>query len=511
MFQFKTIGVASKQPVLFAMDDYYFPLKSNVCHYLSKPEIIEQPVLTRSDRVDAPDSLAAHFYGTVLYDEGKYRMWYLGMSLGLNPDMPAQELELHRKKTNGSLGGIMSGPICYAESDNGIDWVKPNLGQLLYKGNRNNNGIDLPDAFVHSPTVIKDEDDPDPKRRYKMVYTHIYNTEFNGGFQTARVATSPDGIHWTAGARGPIPEFVEHASFYKYNGLYVLNGQCLCGFRRSEGGAATGRQGTAWISTDFDNWMKESADSFWLADPHDPTQRGTYFAYDQVHLGTAPIVYDNVAVGLYGLWHHQQNPFKETSCDFGLLISNDGLTFREPVKGHVYISSQESHATPVPGKELKTNLCQSNGIINVGDETRIYHGRWRNAWVPEGVTDDYSGEVGLAILPRDRWGAIGLNPNQKEGSLLSIPITFPERDFSLAINADGAEGIRVEFTDEHFRTIPEFSGENSGIVSKDGLDQIVEWPTNQLLKLAGKTVRMRLKLEKKDQVDPRVYAVYLVK
>ncbi len=308
-----------------------------------------------------------------------------------------------------------------------------------------------------------------------------------------------------------IPQFIEHAGFYKYNGLYVLNGHCLWGFRKSDGGADTGRQGFAWISTDFDHWMKESADSFWLPEPQDPAQRGKSFSYDQVHLGTAPIVYDNVAVGLYGLWHHQQVPFSETSCDFGLLISNDGLKFREPVKGHVYMSAKESPATPVPGKSIKTVLCQSNGILNVGDETRIYHGRWRNAWVPEGVTDDYSGEIGLAILPRDRWGALGLNPDRNEGSLLSVPIAFPDGDISIAINADGAEGIRVEFTDEQFRTIPEFSGEHAGTVSGDGLHQIVEWPAHQLRKLAGQTVRMRVKLERKDRVDPRVYAVYLVK
>lgn len=511
MFQFKTIGVASNHPVLFAMDDSYFPFKSNVCHYLCKPEIIEKPVLERSERPDAPDSLAAHFYGTVLYDEGKYRMWYLGMSLGINPDMPAQELEMHRKKTNASLGGIMSGPICYAESDNGIDWVKPNLGQLLYKGNRNNNGIDLPEGFVHAPAVIKDEDDPDPNRRYKMVYTYIYNTGTIGCSHTSRTATSPDGIHWTAGKAGMIDEALEHSSLYKVNGLYVINGQALSGKRRSEGGAPLGRQATAWVSTDFDNWLKEGVDSFRLLENQPPSERGTRNNYDQVHLGVAPVVYDNVSVGLYGLWHHCEKPFAGTSCDFGIVISNDGLLFREPVKGHVYISSQESCATPVQGKTFHTNLCQSNGILNVGDETRIYHGRWRNAWAPEGVTDDYSGEIGLAILPRDRWGAIGLIPNSQDGSLLSAPITFTEGSFSIKINADGVEGIRVEFTDEFFRTIPEFSGDNGGIVARDGLDQIIEWPANQLYKLSGQTVRMRLKLDKKDQIEPRVYAVYLVK
>lgn len=512
MFQLKKPGISVDQAVMLAIDDTSFPLRRNACLYLNKPQIRQQPVLTRtSNKRDAPDSLAAQFYGTVLLDEGKYRMWYVGMSLEINPDMPEEELNLIRNKPRAGLGGIMSGPICYAESDDGINWVKPNLGRLLYKGSRNNNGLDLPDALVNSATIIKDMEDPDANRRYKMVYTHFNFNEHSFGWPTMRTATSPDGIHWVASARGLIPEFIEHSSFYKYDGLYIVNGQSCSPFHSSEGGALRGRQGFAWVSPDFKTWVQESAESFLLQEPADPTKRGLTLDYDQVHLGTAPIVYDNVAVGLYGLWHHHQHPFKEVSCDLGLVISNDGLMFREPVKGHVYISQKECHATPVPGKEFNTNLCQANGIINVGDETRIYHGRWRNAWVPEGVTDDYSGEVGLAVLPRDRWGALGLNPDSKEGSLLTGSIIFPDGDFQLKINADGVAGIRVEITDEFFRPIPEFSGENSGVITRDGLDQIIEWLTNPLEKLAGKSVRIRLKLEKEGQLEPRVYAVYLMK
>ena len=52
-------------------------------------------------------------------------------------------------------------------------------------------------------------------------------------------------------------------------------------------------------------------------------------------MGVAPASFGNVCVGLYGLWHCAPE-FHDISCDFGLAISNDGLHFREPVKGRVF-------------------------------------------------------------------------------------------------------------------------------------------------------------------------------
>ena len=61
----------------------------------------------------------------------------------------------------------------------------------------------------------------------------------------------------------------------------------------------------------------------------------------------------HVVVGLYGLWHNYPGDrsrnvpaswfgHEKTSCDLGLVVSNDGIHFREPVKGHVYISRVDS-------------------------------------------------------------------------------------------------------------------------------------------------------------------------
>ena len=63
--------------LLLAIDDHSLPFKRHLTYYLSKPDVRKEPVLTPSlDDPNAPDHMAAFFYGTVLYDEGRFRMWH---------------------------------------------------------------------------------------------------------------------------------------------------------------------------------------------------------------------------------------------------------------------------------------------------------------------------------------------------------------------------------------------------------------------------------------------------
>lgn len=72
-----------------AIDDVSLPFKKNVGLYLSKPAVRQEPVLAPSPfGSGAPDDSAAHFYGTVLHDAGKFRMWYYACHWGKNPDWP---------------------------------------------------------------------------------------------------------------------------------------------------------------------------------------------------------------------------------------------------------------------------------------------------------------------------------------------------------------------------------------------------------------------------------------
>src|ERR1700722_19501811 len=72
-------AIEAPKTVLLAIDDYSLPLKENLCYYLSQPTVRANPVLTPSrDNPHATDTTGADFYGTVLQDGGKFRMWYYG-------------------------------------------------------------------------------------------------------------------------------------------------------------------------------------------------------------------------------------------------------------------------------------------------------------------------------------------------------------------------------------------------------------------------------------------------
>jgi hypothetical protein len=483
LFEFPGTGVSGRgSAVLLAIDDVMLPLRHAVCDYLSKPAVHKGPVLTPTrDNPRAPDHYGSHFYGSVLNENGKFRMWYYPVSQGDTPTDLAQ------------------GPVCYAESPDGLRWTKPNLGQLEFRGSRANNAIRLPESKIEGVEVIRDDDDPDPARRYKMVYN-----PHNGKTWTIQTATSPDGIAWTPRKDFAMNWFVEQASFIRHGGLYIVHGQALS---YSEGGARGGRQGYAWVSADFQRWLPASVPAFLLPEPASPADRGGSKPYDQVHLGVGTASFGTVAVGLYGLWHQRGWGEGGTSCDLGLVVSNDGLHFREPVKGRVYISTTDSPVTPLPGKNFPTILCQANGILNVGDETRIYHGRWRNAE----YGSEYYAEVALATLPRDRWGALGLVPGAAEGSVWSAPVKVPAGGCRVSLNAEGASGIRVELTDEQFRPLDGFAGAASGTLAANGLDAPVVWSRGKLAALGGRTVRLHVELRKSGAADPRLYAVYLRK
>ena len=473
---------------ILAIDDNALRDREGLTLTLAKPDVRQEPVLTpESGNPSAPDSMAAHFYGTVLHDNGKFRMWYYAVSL-----------------VKGHEQDLKQGPVCYAESDDGLHWTKPKLGQVEINGSKENNGIYLPDPITQVAMVIIDEDDPDPARRYKMLYTAKKDT------WVFRPAYSADGIHWDVPEDYPTDKFLESGSLFKFGERWIVHGQ---GIGRNDKGVEEGRQGYASTSTDFKTWDVPYHESFRLPEPDDIGKRGLLADYPQVHLGVGAASFGNVAVGLYGAWHNPAEADRRKTgwygaglitCDLGLVVSNDGVTFREPVPGHVFISENESPATPLPGTTDPTILCQANGILNVGEETFIYHGRWRNA---TDTAKNYYAEIGLATLPKDRWGSLSIAVSAEAGTVWSAPITLPEGGANLSLNADGFEHISVEIADADGVLLPEYSGRNAGetLIIKAN-ESPVRGADKRLEGLAGKTVRLKIGI-RNDR--GRLFAVYL--
>ncbi len=513
------------QPILLAIDDVSLPWRKNVGLYLSQPTVRPEPVLAPSPLAgNAPDNLAAHFYGTVLRDAGRFRMWYYACHRGRNPDWPPRKMR-QVAKNPGWLSGapagceICQGPLCYAESDDGLAWTKPALGQVLFKGRRDNNALDLPHTVVSGAAVLRDDAEANPARRYKLVYQYFPDQteppipEY-GALPTIACAVSPDGLAWTVTAMPFVNQFVEHCAFLRHAGQYIVHSQAFPGHGWSgvytEGGAAGGRAGVAHATRDFDHWPDLWAPTFALPEPRDPAGRESEKPYDQVHLGVGAASLGNVCVGIYGLWHGHPE-FAAISADLGLVVSNDGLRFREPAAapGQVFIHRAASPAPTVSDRAFNTILCQGNGILNVGAETRIYHGRWRNVGQQAGdIAAYYYAEIALATLPRDRWGALGLNPGADEGAVCSAPLALPARGGALTLNAVGVAGLTVELLDERLQPIPGFAA--GRVAGADGLDCPVRWPGQALSELGGQTVRVQVKLRRVGAAAPRLYALNLV-
>ena len=88
--------------------------------------------------------------------------------------------------------------VCYATSKDGIRWEKPELNHMEFRGSKANNIVLRWNNWNHS--VIRDPEDPDPDRRYKMGYWQTRDRERCGIW----AAFSPDGIRWTDYEKNPV-------------------------------------------------------------------------------------------------------------------------------------------------------------------------------------------------------------------------------------------------------------------------------------------------------------------
>ena len=96
--------------------------------------------------------------------------------------------------------------VCYAESDDGIHFIKPDLNLFNFNKIKDANIVLVGNdghSLRYANSVIIDPKDKDPDRRYKMAYFDFAQdgkTEYPG----LCVAFFPGGIHWTKHSRAPL-------------------------------------------------------------------------------------------------------------------------------------------------------------------------------------------------------------------------------------------------------------------------------------------------------------------
>jgi len=451
-----TLSAAAEERTFFAFDDESIPWRGNVkLTMVTADKHPANPVLKHGPE-GAPDHGHAVMYGSVLRIGGKFRMWYLGMS----------QTTIERGQAPGYWR-----PMCYAESEDGVHWTKPDLGLVEFNGSKKNN-ICLVESEVYSLsrvddylTVLYEPDEPDPARRYKCAFiAHPPFEDVRGGrskigpdekrWCSFVCATSADGWQWKVVGDHPANaggERFEVSGLYHFGGFYYASGQLLSPWQFRPDGGDIGRAMRVYRSADFAHWDQTTALGFarpgQLIAPPVPGQ--------QTHMGAGIWNRGNVLLGLYGQWQDAPQPPPKgakshllgTRIDLGFIVSNDGIHWREPAPGHRTI------ARGLDGEWDSIALLQAHAFANVGDQTYLWYSHW-----------DCDGEfrnqdIGLATLRRDGFGYLSaINPD--------APATCETAFFDagegarLFVNADGP--VTIELLNEELKVI------GRGDVSKPG-------------------------------------------
>jgi hypothetical protein len=256
-----------------------------------------------------------------------------------------------------------------------------------------------------------------------------------------------------------------------------------------------------FASADFTHWQQAGSISFWR---HDLNKRADFsVAGSQVHLGASIWHRRNVLLGLYGQWEAAEGDQNfNVRMNLGLIISNDGVVFREPVRNFPFIPWGKERS------DWKTiRLLQANAFVNHGDTTYIWYGGASDK-TGKSIAIESNAEVGLATMPRDRFGY--LRPTDADAVLISQSLPAVDGMVEVAVNVEGvsdAARLRIELLDSAFQPIDGFSGEKSAFVTKSSLRGPAVWTTGPLAAVKG-AHRIRIAFEGEQTKNIRLYGVY---
>ena len=403
--------------------------------------------------------------------------------------------------------------LFYAESKDGIHWVKPKLGQVEYLG-YNTNFISLPfSETARSNTVFRDPAASREQERYKMIYF-----DKPDGKKGMFPAYSADGFVWKPYEvdRPTVPYWSDTNNNLMWDSkrrryiLYLRTGTSLSRWMDPEPiypeGARTRTAGFA-TSTDFLNWdspqKKRNPDDRFIcfhADEKDlPGSRDFYtlevMPYEDGFIGLTSVYHNMFGVAPAGMDSGKARSPWMDRMDVQLLWSRDAEKFVRIGQGRPFIPNG-------PEGSWDQDLVYSvHGGIVRKDEGEIwlyYEGFTGHHWF-EARKEPQRGQVGLAVLRLDGFACV-----TGQGTLTTRALTF--EGSRLHINASGVDKysgpgfgtVQVEVLDpETGQPIAAFTKEDSEEFGGDEISHEVTWEgRSDLTALQGKVIQLRFHLDR---------------
>jgi hypothetical protein len=417
---------------------------------------------------DRPWEGATCGFFCVIDDNGLYRLYYRGSANNPRGD------DRHTSDTPMT--------VCYAESRDGINWTRPNLGLVEFRGSKDNNIIWMgQEALAFAPFLDTNPATP-PSERFKATAA----TVIPGRKQYALVGfTSADGIRWTKiGEQSIIPDETTNVFDSQNVSFWDHARQKYVTFYRAQ------KSGTRWTkfaeSAEFARWPKESIQ--WFDFGSAPMEQ--LYTCAAKPYARAPHIY----VGFPNRYHphrtspQQFDPAKNAGVNDAVFMSSrDG----------VHWDRRFLEAFIRPGRD-PLNWTDRNNYVAAGllqtapDELSLY------------FSQNYrSGTAHLrrGVLRLD--GMVSVNAGYNGGEFVTKPFTFRGDSLVLNFETSAAGSVRIELQDVNGNPIPGYALENFPPLWGDNVAQVVQWTANprwgtSLKKLEGTPIRLRVVLRDAD-------------
>ncbi|MEX2026892.1 MAG: hypothetical protein WEH44_06315, partial [Pirellulaceae bacterium] len=443
---------------------------------------------------DAPWEGSGSGYHSIYQDGDKYRMYYKAWHLAVAPG---------KVKTD-------THPLlcCYAESSDGIQWTKPELGLHEFAGSKANNIVIASETIGKArvdaghPAVFKD-DNPDAPAdaKYKAIVR-------SAGTKGVLALKSPDGIHFTLLSEEPIItdgafDSQNLAFWDPHHRLYraywrVFTAGAPVGDGR---GARSFRAIRTATSGDFLHWENQ-ADLTYIDSPIEQlytNQIKPYHRAPHILLGFPARYIDRGQVeslrDLPEPEHRQMrssaSPRYGTAITDGLFMaSRDGVQFKRWNEAFLRPGIERPGTWNYGQQYLAWHLVETRSPLpDAPPELSLYASE--SYWTGD------SSVLRRYTLRLD--GFVSVSAPASGGELLTRPLSFAGRQLLVNFATSAAGELRLELQEPNGTPIPGFELEECHTLFGDAVQRQVRWKGgHNVAALAGKPLRLRAVLRDAD-------------
>ena len=363
--------------------------------------------------------------------------------------------------------------VCLAESDDGLQWRRVDVGLIEHHGSTDNNIVWKGEGSSAFTPMLDTNPDARPEAKYKAIAT----TRDERGRRLA-VFQSPDGLRWEKMRDAPIltHESVSPRAFDSPNVAfwdaereeYRIYFRDWVDNRVREIKTATSQDFLHWSEPEWIEWNPEAPLEHLYTNAVQPYPRAPH-----------------LLVGFPARYHPDRGEMVEPL----LMTSRDGRTFRRwenalirPGRNADRWYNRSNYVetgflltpSPLPGEQTELSILTCEGYYR-GEDTRLRRYSYRLD------------------------GFVSLHAGAEGGEVLTKPVTFTGDALRLNYSTAVAGHVRVELQHPDGTPIAGCTLDDMPPIYGDALDQPFTWHDHaDLSHLAGRPVRLRFELKDAD-------------